>query len=232
MLGGGVTILDAAIDRVERSGEDGLTVHVRRTDRDEALAIEVDEVIAATGFTTPLQDLPALGCAVAGQSRLPVQTPWWESATLPGVFFAGTITQGARGLRRHGVPSNSGAVHGARYNARVLARPHRPDPVRHASRAARCSPRAAAIDHIAPGADRVARSCSTSAATWHGCSLPDGSGGLRDDGTQPLAHALDSADRRFALAVTLEADGSGAIYPVLYARRGGTTIGATCWNPT
>ena len=40
---------------------------------------------------------------------------------MPGIFFAGTIGQGAKGLQKHGVPANSGAVHGARYNARVLA---------------------------------------------------------------------------------------------------------------
>ncbi len=125
-----MTIVDAAIDRVEPSDDAALTVHVRRTDRDASLAFPVDEVIAATGFTTPLQDLPDLGCAVAGQSRLPVQTPWWESATLPGLFFAGTITQGSRGLRRHGVPSNSGAVHGARYNAQAARRAHRRDALR------------------------------------------------------------------------------------------------------
>ena len=74
------------------------------------------------GFVSPArQDLPELGVATFGQSRLPVQTPWWESATVPGIRFAGTIGQGAKGLQRHGVPSNSGAVHGARYNAQVLA---------------------------------------------------------------------------------------------------------------
>ncbi len=221
MLGGGVTILDAAIDRVERTAEGALTVRVHRTDRDESLALEVDEVIAATGFTTPLRDLPALGCAVAGQSRLPVQTPWWESATLPGVYFAGTITQGARGLRRHGVPSNSGAVHGARYNARLLAghiantrfgvTPERPV---HA--------RDAAVDRIALGLSR-------SPELFHQRGylarvfIPDGSGGLVEAGTQPLAYALD-APTSVSLSVTLEADGSGAIYPVLYARRGATTV--------
>ena len=56
-----------------------------------------------------------------GQSRLPAQTPYWESATVPGIFFAGTIGQGSAGLKKHGMPANSGAVHGARYNARVLA---------------------------------------------------------------------------------------------------------------
>ena len=35
---------------------------------------------------------------------------------------AGTISQAAPGLRKHGVPANSGAVHGHRYNSLVLAR--------------------------------------------------------------------------------------------------------------
>ena len=96
-------------------------VRLRRTDGGADMAIEADEVIAATGFVTPLVDLPALGVATFGASALPAQTPWWESASLPGVFFAGTIGQGAKGLQKHGIPANSGAVHGARYNARVLA---------------------------------------------------------------------------------------------------------------
>src|SRR5260370_38944274 len=81
-----------------------------------------DDVNAATGFVTAVRDLPALGVATFGQSRLPAQTPFWESATRPGIFFAGTISQGAAGLKKHGIPSNSGAVQGYRYNARVLAR--------------------------------------------------------------------------------------------------------------
>ena len=48
----------------------------------------VDDVIAATGFTAPLLDLPDLGVATYGQSRLPAQTPYWESATVPGVDLA------------------------------------------------------------------------------------------------------------------------------------------------
>ena len=156
VLGGGVTIVDAAIDRVEATADGALTVHVRRTDRDASLAFPVDEVIAATGFTTPLQDLPDLGCAIAGQSRLPVQTPWWESATLPGLYFAGTITQGSRGLRRHGVPSNSGAVHGARYNAQVLAG-HIAETRFGVVRQRPVVSAEAAVDRHRPGADRVSR---------------------------------------------------------------------------
>jgi len=48
----------------------------------------------------------------------------------------------------------------------------------------------------------------------------DPAGGLRDDGVQPLAHAVDAGGAN-AILVTLEADGSGAIYPVLYTRIGG-----------
>ena len=121
MLGGGVNVLDASIDRIDRAADGRLTVHLRRTDGGADLALEVDDVISATGFVAPLLDLPELGVQTVGQSRLPVQTPFWESTTVPGIFFAGTIGQGAKGLQKHGVPANSGAVHGARYNARVLA---------------------------------------------------------------------------------------------------------------
>ena len=34
----------------------------------------------------------------------------------------GTATRGAAGLKKNGIPSSSGAVHGHRYNARILAR--------------------------------------------------------------------------------------------------------------
>jgi Predicted flavoprotein involved in K+ transport len=221
VLGGGVSVLDAAIDRIERSPDAHLTVHLRRTDGGSDLAIEVDDAISATGFVTPLVDLPGLGVQTFGASRLPVQTPWWESASLPGVFFAGTISQGAKGLQKHGVPSNSGAVHGSRYNARVLAghiarkhfgiEPERP--------------------HLAPDAvvGFVAAELAESPELFHQRGYlarvltADPAGGVRDDGVQPLAHVLDGGGPD-ALATTLEADGSGAIYPVLYTRIGGRIV--------
>jgi hypothetical protein len=43
--------------------------------------------------------------------------------------------------------------------------------------------------------------------------------GIRDEGVQPLAHALDAGGAN-AIILTLEADGSGAIYPVVYTRVG------------
>ena len=218
VLGGGVSVLDAALDRVERAPDGTMTVHLRRTDGGADLAVEVDEVISATGFVCPLVDLAALGVTTFGASRLPVQTPWWESASLPGVFFAGTIGQGAKGLQKHGIPANSGAVDGARYNARVLAQhiartrfgfqPERP----HLSLDGAVSFLATELDEAADLFHQrgyLARVLTT-----------DPDGGFRDDRTRPLAAFLDAGGPN-ALAATLESDGSGAIYPVLYARRAG-----------
>ena len=120
VLAGGVGVLEASIEGIVRTGET-LRVTVRPSAGGESVAFEADEAIAATGFVAPLRDLPAIGVATFGSSRLPAQTPFWESATVPGIYFAGTISQGAAGLKKHGMPANSGAVHGARYNARLLA---------------------------------------------------------------------------------------------------------------
>ena len=122
MLGGGVDILSASMKGITRSSSGSLVVALERSDNAMPMSVEADEVIAATGFICPLRDLPELGVATFGQSRLPAQTEFWESATVPGIYFAGTITQGAAGLKKHGIPPNSGALHGYRYNARVLAR--------------------------------------------------------------------------------------------------------------
>jgi thioredoxin reductase len=220
VLGGGVAILDAALDRIERTpGLDGaLTVHLRRTDGGGDLAIEVDDVISATGFVTPLMDLPSIGCSVSGRSRLPLVTPWWESTTLSGVYFAGTIGQAAKGLEKHGVPANSGAVHGARYNARALA--GRIASTRFGVELPRPS--------IAEGdlVDVIAHELAEAPELWHQRAYLarvftiDPDAGLVDDGVQPLSHVLAAAGPD-AIAVTLEADGTGAIYPVLYTRRDG-----------
>jgi thioredoxin reductase len=222
VLGGGVSVLDAAIDRIERATSGELIVHLRRTDGGADLVVEVDDAIAATGFTTPLVDLPALGVATFGASLLPAQTPYWESVSVPNIFFAGTIGQGSKGLRKHGIPANSGAVHGARYNARVLAE--------YLARTRFGIERERPI--VAP--DAVATFLATELAEspelFHQRGYlarvltADGSGGLRDDGIQPLAYVLDDADGPDAMVASLEADGTGAIYPVVYSRRGGKVV--------
>ena len=219
VLGGGVSILDAAIDRIERASGGGLDVHMRRSDGGGDLLVTADDVISATGFVTPIGDLPALGMTTFGASNLPVVTPWWESPSLPGVFVAGTMSQAARGLKRHGLPANSGAVHGARYNARVLAGYIAESRFGVPADRPRIAPEAAAdrlLVELAEGPDifhqrgYLARLLTV-----------DPDGGFRDEGIQPLAHILDSGGPD-GIAATLEADGSGAIYPILFTRKGGS----------
>lgn len=217
VLGGGVAILDAALDRIERTegGDSSLTVRVRRTDTSAEIVLEVDDVISATGFVTPILDLPEIGCSISGRTRLPLVTPWWESTTLPGVYFAGTIGQAARGLVKHGVPANSGAVHGARYNAMILAD-------RIATTRFGHERRRRTVDADALVAT-IAAEVAEAPELWHQRAYlarafrADRSAGIVDDGVLPLTHFLEAGGDD-AIAATLEADGSGAIYPVLYTR--------------
>jgi thioredoxin reductase len=222
VLGGGVSVLDAAIDRIEKSADGRVTAYLRRTDGGADLALEVDDVISATGFVCPLVDLPDLGVGVFGSSRLPVQTPWWESTTVPGIFFAGTIGQGSAGLKKHGLPSNSGAVHGARYNARVLAAhvartvfdvPVERPPIASSDLAPRILAELAMAPELFHQRAYLARVISLDPST-----------GPLDEGIVPLAAFVDGVGDEGtvdALALTIEADGTGAIYPVLYVRRDG-----------
>jgi thioredoxin reductase len=221
-LGGGVGIIDAAIEAIEPA-DGALRVRVRRSDTGDELAFPADDVIEATGFATPLQDLPDLGVAVFGQARLPAQTTWWESATVPGIYFAGTITQAQSGLKKHGIPPNSGAVHGHRYNGRLLAghlaetafgRPHQATPVSEDR----------LIPYLLDEACRGPELWHQKAFLARVVSLAPDAGPL-DEGIVPLAAFLDagSADGALpdAVAMTVEADGSGDIFPVVYVRRDG-----------
>jgi thioredoxin reductase len=221
VLAGGVSVLEASIEGIRSGGEgETLRVTVRPSAGGEAVTFEVDEAIAATGFVAPLRDLPALGVATFGASRLPAQSPFWESATVPGIYFAGTIGQGATGLKKHGMPANSGAVHGARYNARLLgehiAAKHFGVPA--ARRAL------AASDALPFLLDEIRRAPEL----WHQraylarvVSL-DADRGISDDGIEPLAHFLDAGGPD-AVAATIEANAEGAIYPVVYTRCSGRT---------
>lgn len=215
-LGLGVRILDASITGLTAVG-DAIRVDLRRTADGEAMCVEADEVIAATGFTCPLQDLPELGVATFGAAKLPAVTPFWESTTVPGIYFAGTISQAAQGLKKFGVPAHSGAVHGHRYNSLILAR-HIAE-----TRFGRYVERPV----IAPGVlvDYLLREAATAPELWHQKAylarvVTAGPDGLRDEGILPLVHALDGL-RDDMVAMTVESDGQGGLYPVAYVRRAG-----------
>ena len=216
ILGGGVDILSASTKGISRADSGAFVVQLERSDNAMPMTVEADEVIAATGFVCPLRDLPALGVATFGQSKLPAQTEYWESASVPGIFFAGTISQGSAGLKKHGIPSNSGALHGYRYNARVLVREL-------ARRHFGVQPERPALD-LGDLRDHLLAEATRAPELWHQkaylasvVSL-DPDEGVRDEGIQPLTHFLDSGSGD-AVAMTIESDGA-SIYPVVYVRRG------------
>ena len=216
-LAGGVVILDTTIEEVMKDGS-GYRVRTRNAAGRE-LTVPADDVIAATGFVTPLRDLPALGVATFGQSRLPAQTPFWESATVPGIFFAGTITQGAAGLKKHGIPSNSGAVQGHRYNARVLAR--------HLAETKFGVPATRERIDAAGLVPYLLEQLSHGPELWHQRAYLarvtnlDRDTGVTNEGVVPLQSFLDAGGGD-AVAATLESNGQGNPYPVVYVRKEGS----------
>jgi thioredoxin reductase len=217
ILGGGVDILSASTKGIRRLESGRFEVSLERSDNAMPMSVEADEVIAATGFVCPLRDLPALGVATFGQSKLPAQTEYWESASVPGIFFAGTITQGFAGLKKHGIPANSGALHGYRYNARVLVREL-------ARRHFGIEPDRPALD-VGDLRDHLLAEATRAPELWHQkaylasvVSL-DPDEGPRDEGIVPLTHFLDAGGPD-AVAMTIESDGA-SIYPVVYVRRAG-----------
>ena len=214
LVAGAVNVLSVAVDEVSREG-DHYRIHMHGAEDARELVVTADDVICATGFETPLLDLPQMGVETVGQSRLPVMTPYWESVSSPGLHFAGTISQGAVGLKKHGVPSNSGAVQGHRYNARVLAR-HLAEV--HFD---------AATDDLVVGPEEVVdlalREAHHAPELWHQKAylarvLEARDGGMADRGVRPLAAFVDESGPD-AVAVTLEANARGEIYPVVYTRR-------------
>ena len=220
-LGGGVFILDASIERLERHAG-GIAVHTRRSDTGEPFVAEVDEVIAATGFRAPLRDLPDLGLSTFGRSGLPTMTNAYESATVPGVFFAGTVTQGVSGLKKYGIPANSGAVQGHRYNARLTV-----DEV-----AARYFGITRPRPEVDPATvvERLLTSVSSAPELWHQKSYlahaisRDEDGLLRDEGIVSLAAYVDDGGPD-GVAITVETDDHGSIHPAVYVRRRGRVDG-------
>lgn len=216
VLGGGVIVLNASILEISRAGQ-RYRVRIKRSQTGEEQGYEVDDVIAATGWVPPLRGLPGLGVVTFGRNRLPALTPFWESVSVPGIHFAGTITQAAAGLKKNGIPSNSGGVNGHRYNARVLAR-HLArrfgvEVPRPALRAEEVVPfLLGELDHAPEMWHQRSYLCRVVSVTAEE--------GIRDEGIWPLAHFVDAAGPD-AVAVTIEANPQGENYPAVYIRKGG-----------
>jgi thioredoxin reductase len=216
VLGGGNIVLDASIERIDRTPDGRYRSLLKGTTRPGDFVLETDDVIAATGFGTPLGDLSALGIKTFYQGRLPAQTSFWESASLPGVYFAGSITQGSIGLKKYGIPSNSAAVHGFRYNAVVMA--HHIAETRFGVARER---RAVAPGDVVP---YLLAEATRAPELWNQQSylarvLTFANGGAIDEGILPLATFVDSSGPD-GVAMSIETDATGDIHPAVYIRRG------------
>jgi thioredoxin reductase len=215
--GSGSYVVDAAIERIERHA-DGYRIHISGTSWDGKLVLESDEIVAATGFRVPLRDLPDLGVATIGDGRLPAQTPYWESVSVPGIYFAGNATSASAGLRKHGATANSTSVNGFRYNARVLAL-HIAK--KHFGLAG--ERRSLSRDEVEPFLlDELARAPELWIQKSYLARVVsvDATDGIRDEGIVPLAEFVDRGDSD-SCAAAIEYDEGGRIVPVVYVRRAG-----------
>jgi len=212
--GFGTAIVDAAIEQIERTDE-GFRIRAHGTTQPGELRFETDAAIAATGFGAPLGDLPRLGVATVGDGRIPAQTAFWESVSVPGIYFAGNTTQGSPGLRKHGVSSSSTSVNGFRYNARIL--------VRHlAEKHFGVDPPRPLVDpaELVP---HLLRELAHAPELWiqkgYLCRIVNlTEDGLRDDGILPLQIFVDGVGPD-AVAIAVEIRPDGTIYPAVYLRR-------------
>ncbi|GAA1299705.1 NAD(P)-binding domain-containing protein [Saccharothrix xinjiangensis] len=112
-------VLDGAVELIEPRPGGGFRVVLRYARSAEGLReLEYDRVIACTGFRFDASVFDE-GCrpALVIDDRFPEQTSAFESTTVPGLHFAGTLTQ-----QRDFKKSTSGFIHGFRYGVRALHR--------------------------------------------------------------------------------------------------------------
>ncbi|PRY31958.1 NAD(P)-binding domain-containing protein [Pseudosporangium ferrugineum] len=110
-------VLDGTVERIAPRPEGGFRVDFRYARTVEAIRVlEYDRIILCTGFAfdASMFDASARPRLVI-DDRFPEQTPAYESATVPGLYFAGTLTQ-----QRDFKKSTNGFIHGFRYGTRAL----------------------------------------------------------------------------------------------------------------
>jgi thioredoxin reductase len=218
--GSGSYVVDAAIQKIERRGE-GYRITTSGTSWEGELVFDSDAIVVATGFRAPLRDLPGVGVATVSDGRLPAQTPYWESVSAPGIYFAGNVTSASPGLRKHGATSNSTSVNGFRYNARVLARHIAEKHFGHMVE----RPRMERDDLLPFLLGELARAPELWVQKGYLARVVtvDADLGIRDTGIVPLAEFVDrgTAD---ACAIAIEYDARGTIVPVVYVRRAGELV--------
>ncbi|GAA2632626.1 NAD(P)-binding domain-containing protein [Paractinoplanes durhamensis] len=112
-------VLDGTVENITRRDGGGFQISFRyaRTVEKTRL-LKYDRIIACTGFAFDASVFDA-SCRpeLAINDRFPAQTPAYESVNVPGLYFAGTVTQ-----QRDFKKSTNGFIHGFRYGTRALHR--------------------------------------------------------------------------------------------------------------
>ena len=112
-------ILDASMERIVRREDGKLVVTMRYSHANgEVEDLVYDRIIVCTGFRFD-NSFFSEECrpALTINDRYPALTCEWESANVPHMYFAGTLTQ-SRDYKK----TTSGFIHGFRYNTRALFR--------------------------------------------------------------------------------------------------------------
>ncbi len=116
ILKGQNSVLDASVDCIKKvDGEYHVDITFTHAEGQRA-TMAYDRVLCCTGFRWDpsffSEDCrPDMAC----EDRLPAMTSAWESTNLPGLFYAGTITQ-IRDLKK----TMSSVLHGFRFNVSAL----------------------------------------------------------------------------------------------------------------
>ncbi|WP_436535094.1 NAD(P)-binding domain-containing protein [Actinoplanes sp. HUAS TT8] len=109
-------ILDGTVKSIERDG-DGFRVAFGFSRANEVVKeLYYDRVLACTGFRFDASVFDdSCRPELTVRDRFPAQTEAWESTNVPGLYFAGTISQ-VRDFKK----STNGFIHGFRYAVRAL----------------------------------------------------------------------------------------------------------------
>ncbi|MCL4262311.1 MAG: NAD(P)-binding domain-containing protein [Anaerolineae bacterium] len=110
-------LVDATVDKIEKQGGK-LLVHMTYIHaKGQTAVVEYDHVIFCTGFHFDSSIFaPECKPELIYMGKFPAQTAEWESANVPGLYFAGTLMHGCDYRR-----TMSGFIHGFRHNIKSLA---------------------------------------------------------------------------------------------------------------
>ena len=178
-------------------------------------------MIVATGFRTPLLDLPALGARDRRRRPDPGADAVLRERLRARHLLRRKRVVGLSGLRKQGLGSNSTSVNGFRYNARVL--------VRHLAETRfgkRLERPVLQPEQVLP---YLLHELAVAPELWvqkgYLARVVSFDGEIRDEGILPLEQFVDAAGPN-AIAVAVEMNRDAEIHPAVYIRSSSRLIEA------